>query len=61
MPAALAGPRLQQHLMAMLDHLAGCGRGESDPVLVRLDLGGNANNHANLRLTAYKPMIVLAS
>ena len=42
---ALARSGLDQHLMAVLDQLAHSGRRERDAVLVRLDLGGDADLH----------------
>src|SRR4051794_39038777 len=39
------GAGLHQDLMAVLDELAHTRRRQRDPVLVRLDLGGNADAH----------------
>ena len=44
--AALAGAGLDQHLVAVLGHLAHPGRGDRDPVLVGLDLGRDPDPHA---------------
>ena len=44
--AALAGAGLDQHLVAVLRQLARAGRRQRDAVLVRLDLGGDADPHA---------------
>ena len=43
---ALARAGLDEHLVAVLDQLAHPGGGERDAVLVRLDLGGDADLHA---------------
>ena len=42
----VAGARLDHDLMAVLDQFAHPGRRERHSVLVGLDLGGNANDHA---------------
>src|SRR5215216_5374903 len=44
--AALARPRLDQHLVAVLGELAGAGGGERDAVLVLLELGRHSDPHA---------------
>ena len=43
--AALAGPALDEHLVAVLGELADADRRQRDAVFVRLDLGRNSNNH----------------
>ena len=43
--AALSGPLLDQDLVATLGELPDADRGHRDPVLVRLDLGRNSNDH----------------
>ena len=48
--AALAGPGLDQHLVAVFGQLAHAGRRDRDPVLVGLDLAGNADLHATSSL-----------
>ena len=48
--AALAGASLDQHLVAVLDHLAHAGRGDRDPVLVGLDLCRYADPHVTSSL-----------
>src|SRR4051812_34106088 len=57
-PGANAGTRLDQHRVAALDQRPGAGRGERDPPLSGLDLGGDADAHQRLpaRLPARAPM-----
>ena len=42
---SFAGPRLDQHLVAVLDQFSDAGRGDGHPVLVVLDFGRDTDVH----------------